>query len=167
MTKSGTALLLLSAILFAACNLPGSGSSEETPTLVLTISVSTATEYRAGPGEAYDLLGVLEPGQEVEAVGRSPEGDYLVIRDPDDPGSLAWLPSDGAITIGNPTGLPTAVPPPMPTLVGDPGSGCPTPVGGGPTPVSCGTGDALPAGSGCPTPVGGGPTPVVCPTPVK
>ena len=41
-----------------------------------------------------------------------------------------------------------------PTLVG-----CPTPVGGGPTPVSC-----SPQVDGCPTPVGGGPTPVSCPT---
>ena len=36
-------------------------------------------------------------------------------------------------------------------------SGCPSPVGGGPTPVSCG-----PVVSGCPSPVGGGPTPVSC-----
>lgn len=42
------------------------------------------------------------------------------------------------------------------------GNNCPTPVGGGPTPVSC---DEAP-GSGCPTPVGGGPTPVSCVTPV-
>jgi len=35
--------------------------------------------------------------------------------------------------------------------------GCPTPIGGGPTPVSC-----LPEVSGCPSPVGGGPTPVSC-----
>jgi hypothetical protein len=39
-------------------------------------------------------------------------------------------------------------------------AGCPTPVGGGPTPVSC----PSPVG-GCPTPVGGGPTPVSCATP--
>lgn len=45
-----------------------------------------------------------------------------------------------------------------PTIV----SGCPSPVGGGPTPVNCGE----PIGSGCPSPVGGGPTPVSCVTPV-
>lgn len=33
--------------------------------------------------------------------------------------------------------------------------GCPSPVGGGPTPVYCGP-------VGCPSPVGGGPTPVIC-----
>jgi hypothetical protein len=38
-------------------------------------------------------------------------------------------------------------------------AGCPTPIGGGPTPVTCG-----PVVSGCPSPVGGGPTPVNCPT---
>ncbi len=41
------------------------------------------------------------------------------------------------------------------TLVPEPG--CPTPIGGGPTPASC-----EPVSSGCPTPVGGGPTPVSC-----
>jgi hypothetical protein len=40
--------------------------------------------------------------------------------------------------------------------------GCPTPVGGGPTPFSC-----EPVTIGCPTPVGGGPTPITCVTPVQ
>lgn len=57
--------------------------------------------------------------------------------------------------------------------------GCPSPVGGGPTPVSCGVTPVgcpspigggptppppcAPAPIGCPSPVGGGPTPVSCP----
>jgi hypothetical protein len=36
-------------------------------------------------------------------------------------------------------------------------AGCPTPIGGGPTPVSC-----EPVVNACPSPVGGGPTPVSC-----
>jgi hypothetical protein len=47
-------------------------------------------------------------------------------------------------------------------------SGCPTPIGGGPTPVDCSV-----QVSGCPTPIGGGPTPIdcsgqtsTCPTPI-
>ena len=54
-----------------------------------------------------------------------------------------------------------------PTPIGSPtlvegsgfGNGCPTPIGGGPTPVSC---SASAQSNGCPTPIGGGPTPVSC-----
>lgn len=48
---------------------------------------------------------------------------------------------------------------PTPVTCGPVVSGCPSPVGGGPTPVSC-----EPVVNACPSPVGGGPTPGVCPT---
>jgi hypothetical protein len=77
----------------------------------------------------------------------------------------ASQPDSARITFGGEiatlvAGCPTPVgggPTPVscPTLV----EACPSPVGGGPTPVSC-----APVDSGCPTPVGGGPTPVSCPT---
>jgi hypothetical protein len=183
MTKVVTVLLIVCATLFtlSACNLPNSGGDKETPASALKVSVSVATEYRSGPGQVYDVIGVLNPGREVEAVSRSPDGDYLVIQDPANPTSLVWLKSEYATASGNPAALPISLPPPTPTLVKEPESkgggftpvvtppsvgGCPTPVGGGPTPVSCPTsGEAPPStGGGCPTPVGGGPTPVSCPS---
>ena len=119
MKIKGTLLLFWLAIPLAlsACNLPGEIMDGEPNPNTLMVSVSTETGYRSGPGPAYDVLGVLQPGQQVEAVGRSPEGDYLVIRNPDDPTSLAWLPSEDIITTGNCKGLPTAVPPPMPMSI--------------------------------------------------
>jgi hypothetical protein len=154
-------LILLVVLALAGCNLSRVKAIEATPSAVLKVSVSVATEYRTGPGDVYDLAGVLIPGQEFEVMGRSSEGDYLLIRDPSHPADLGWLESDGAILSGVPVGLPIPTPPPTPTSVpaSESAGGCPTPIGGGPTPVSCGE---SPPSSGCPTPIGGGPTPVSC-----
>ena len=180
----------------AACNLPaasedGAPAIAQTETLVARgvegtmaavplVSVSMATDCRTGPGQVYDPVGVLNPGQVSEAVGLSPEGDYWLIRDPASPTTLCWLGGEYVTVTGDPSGLPVSFPPPTPTLVvsqvgcptpigggstpvscSSPAGGCPTPIGGGPTPVSC----SSPVG-GCPTPIGGGPTPVSCVTPV-
>lgn len=163
-TKTLCLILTLSIFILSACNLPISQGVTVSPSTSLKVSVNVATEYHSGPGQAYNLLGILNPGQEAELVGRSSEGDYLVIRDPTNPAILGWLPSGNAIVTGDPVGIPVILPPSYPTPVG----GCPTPVGGGPTPVSCPTlvEGPTPVG-GCPTPVGGGPTPVSCPTGVS
>ena len=149
----------------SACNMPTTRTVEDTPPPVLKIRMNVTTEYRTGPGQIYDLVGELNPGQEVEAVGRSLDGDYLVFRNPANPAVLWWLKSENVTVVGDPIGLPISNPPTLstpiavPTMVG----GCPTPVGGGPTPVSCDTTvDPPPVAGGCPTPVGGGPTPVSC-----
>jgi hypothetical protein len=157
-------IIYIGFILLAACNLPGSGVVTVLPSTSLKASVNVVTDYHSGPGQTYTLLGTLRPEQEAEVVGRSLEGDYLVIRDPNNPAVLGWLPSGNAIVSGDPLGLPIILPPKISTPVG----GCPSPVGGGPTPVSCPTEvSSSPSGSGCPSPVGGGPTPVTCPTEVS
>ena len=167
MTRVKTLFLIFPSIVFAiaACNLPTALGGQGTPSTVLKVSVSVATEYRTGPGQGYDLVGVLNPGQEVEAVGLSPDGEYLLVRDPANPVVQVWLKGDFATVKGNPALLPISTPLPTPTPVA--GStllgNCPTPVGGGPTPVSCATQvDGSLSVGGCPTPVGGGPTPVSC-----
>ena len=165
MKKEILVCLMLGATmsLLSSCNLPGSAENEDSLTIVHKVSVGVATEYRSGPGEVYDVLGFISQGQVVDAVGRSSGGDYLVFQDPANPAMFYWLKYE-MIQDGSPLAdLPIFASPPTPTLV--PGSelagGCPTPVGGGPTPVSCGT--PVPAEiAGCPTPIGGGPTPVSC-----
>ena len=148
--------LLLFAVLFvtSGCNLSINLGVNETPT-VLMVTVNINTEYRTGPGSAYETAGSLAAGQLVEAVGRSPDGNYLLIRDPANSEKLYWLDSSSVTMNGNSGNLPAATPPATPTPV----SGCPTPIGGGPTEVNCGV---SPSTGGCPTPIGGGPTPVDC-----
>ncbi len=166
MTRTKTLLWVLFPILIAAiaCNLPTSLGGQGRAQVVMIVSVGAATEYRTGPGEGYALVGMINPGQEVEAVGQSPDGNYLLIKDPANPVALGWLKRDDTTVKGDPVKLPISTAPPTPTLV--PGStlviNCPTPVGGGPTPVSCGPVQGPTSVGGCPTPVGGGPTPVSC-----
>ncbi len=159
-------LVLAALLAVTACNLPTIVGVQATEPIVQNIVLTAAAEYRTGPGQAYDLVGELNPGQEVEAVGQSPDGVYLLVRDPASRTILGWLKVDFTSLAGNPIGLPISTPPPTPTIV--PGlhiaGNCPTPIGGGPTPVSCPTLVDGSSPGGCPTPVGGGPTPVGCPT---
>ncbi|MBN2386290.1 MAG: hypothetical protein JXB85_04665, partial [Anaerolineales bacterium] len=163
--RIGLIAALVSLISLMACNLPATRSSDP----VALASVVETTVCRAGPAERFDPVRTFEPGQQVEAVGRSAESDYWLVRAPDDLATLCWLPAGGVTLAGDPGLLPVSTPPVTPTLAATsvegptPVIGCPTPVGGGPTPVSCDPGEyAPPAGSGCPTPVGGGPTPASC-----
>ncbi len=167
--RVGVVSLLVLAVLFAitACNLPTVLGVQATEPVVRQVSVTVAAEVRSGPGPTYDLVGELNPGQQVEAVGQSPDGNYLLVRDPSSRVVLGWLKRDLTSFAGNPISLPISTAPSTPTMV--PGQqlagSCPTPVGGGPTPVSCPTlVDGSSLSGGCPTPVGGGPTPVGCPT---
>ena len=167
MTRVKTILPVVLAVqlVLSGCNFPAAQGVQEPEANALMLSVSLVTEVRTGPGQVYDVVGLLNPGQEVEAVGISPDGQYWQVRDPANPEVLRWLKKDFATVSGNPIGLPISTPPPTPTLVSGAewASGCPTPIGGGPTPVSCNVsgGDSSSAG-GCPTPIGGGPTPVSC-----
>jgi hypothetical protein len=169
MNKVKTIFLIVFLFLFAgsACNLPAGSVAQPGAQGALLVSVDAPVEYRSGPGVEFDPAGVLEPGRQVEAIGRSPDGGYLLLRDPATASVLGWLESASATTSGNPFSLPTYAPPPAASLAATAPlvSGCPSPVGGGPTPVTC-SGPVTPVVSGCPSPVGGGPTPVTCSGPV-
>jgi hypothetical protein len=160
-------LVLVTLFAITACNLPTALVVQPTEPIVRQANVTMAAEVRSGPGPAYDFVGELNPGQEVEAVGQSPDGDYLLVRDPASRVVLGWLKRNLTSLAGDRIGLPISTPPSTPTLVaGVPSTGlCPTPIGGGPTPVGCPTLVVGPTSvGGCPTPIGGGPTPIGCPT---
>ena len=161
----GLVFVLILLFGLPACNLqtgPGRLLEQEIPSLsdVPMVHVSTATSCRVGPGQVYDLIGTLIPGQDVEAVGRSAAGDYWLIQYPGSPAVQCWLDVASVTGIGDFQNLPIPTLPSTPTPVVFPGSGCPSPVPSGPTPVSCG-GPPAPGG-GCPSPVPNGPTPVSC-----
>jgi len=190
--KSRIGFYLTTILIFSltACNLPTQGNVPTPPenlaaVAVPLVSVSTASEFRTGPGENYDLVGVLQPGQQAEVVGRSPEGDYWLIQDPANPAALGWLKSGNAVVVGDTSKLSIPTSPPSPTSIGGPTSvvtpvNSPTPVVtlvSSPTPVatlvSSPTLVGKPTKVSKPTPIGPtpvGPTPVgptpVGPTPV-
>ncbi|MBN2386291.1 MAG: hypothetical protein JXB85_04670 [Anaerolineales bacterium] len=95
-------------------------SLTSTPTLTPTssvpmVTVSVGTNCRVGPGQAYDQVGALVPGQEAEVVARHPQGTYWYIRNPSNPSAFCWLWGQYATVTGDTSGLPVFTPPPTPT----------------------------------------------------
>ncbi len=91
-----------------------------TPTLTLTpvipmVSVSSVTNCRSGPGLSFELLGVLDPGETTEVLGRTTAENYWLVRNPDSPTQICWLWGQYAMISGNVSNLPVATPPPTPT----------------------------------------------------
>jgi uncharacterized protein YraI len=68
---------------------------------------------RAGPSEEYAIVGVLQPGEKVPALGRSPGGDWIKIVYPTVEGGVGWVYSY-LVTISGGE-LPIVEPPATPT----------------------------------------------------
>ncbi len=97
-----------------------------TPTVTMTptpefprVSVEIDTNCRSGPGEVYGILGALRVGEEAEIVARFDEGDYWVIKNPDQPGQC-WLWGYYATVTGDVDSLPVYTRPPTPTVTPTP-----------------------------------------------
>ncbi|NMB54044.1 MAG: hypothetical protein GYA15_05030 [Leptolinea sp.] len=155
-------ILLAGLILLSNCNMPLKKIPENAVVDHLTLTLNNDVEIRSGPGPDYERINLLKPGTSVQVIGRSADSAYLVVRDPAQPSITGWLKYEPGL-IGNTDDVPVATPPPPPTALENPVSpgGCPTPIGGGPTPVDCSSKTPIVTG-GCPTPIGGGPTPVDC-----
>lgn len=92
-----------------------------TPTITLTptlekpmVSVSVNTNCRTGPGKIYAINGALLVNEEAEVVGKSPDGEYWIIKNPDRAGEC-WLWGYYATVKGPTDALPVITPPPTPT----------------------------------------------------
>ncbi len=87
-----------------------------TPTLCLPqVSVTTNTNCRSGPGQAYDYLGALLVGEQAQIVGQSSVPNYWIIDNPDNPGEHCWLWGQYDEVTCDPSSLPFMTPPPTPT----------------------------------------------------
>ena len=68
---------------------------------------------RSGPSQDYSVVGVLQQGEKVPALGRSPGGDWIKIVYPTVDGGVGWVYSFYVtVSEGN---LPVVEPPPTPT----------------------------------------------------
>jgi hypothetical protein len=92
-----------------------------TPTITLTstldtpiVSVRVDTNCRTGPGKIYDYIGALLNGESAEVVGVSMDGQYWIIKNPDQNGEC-WLWGNNATVAGPTDNLPKYTPPPTPT----------------------------------------------------
>ena len=93
-----------------------------TPTPIFTatsnvplMSVSTPTNCRTGPGKVYDRVGAILEDETAEVLGRSPDGEYWYIRNPDNPNGFCWAWGEFATLTGPVQQLPVFTPPPTPT----------------------------------------------------
>lgn len=86
-----------------------------TPVVFVTlVRVTKNTNCRAGPGNAYPAVGVLRVGEVAEAVGRSANALYWIIRNPSRPGQTCWLSGQYASLTGAAGALRVMTPPPTP-----------------------------------------------------
>jgi len=67
---------------------------------------------RAGPSQDYAIVGILQQGEKVPAIGRSPGGDWIKILYPTVNGGVAWVYSYLVTVSGG--DLPIVEPPPTP-----------------------------------------------------
>lgn len=178
-----TAVLL--SLLLGSCNMPASrGASVWLDVPLDGLSFPAVQEIKieghaSGPG-GISRVEIWIDGVVLTTINNPPlDGDLAGFH-------AAWTPpAAGAYTIQaiafSSDGVPSQPDTARITFGGQPPTpvvGCPSPVGGGPTPPSCVTPPAgcpspvgggptppppcVPAPAGCPSPVGGGPTPVTC-----
>ena len=83
--------------------------------MVTVNSDQVQINVRAGPGvgDEYPIVGVLQKGETVPALGRSPGGDWIQIVYPTVNGGVAWVYAYLVTLSGGE--LPIVVPPPTPT----------------------------------------------------
>jgi len=78
------------------------------------VTVSTATNCRTGPGQAYGISYGLPVGQAAEVVGKNSSTNYWIIKIPNGAGTC-WLWGQYATVTGDTGSLPTVAIPPTPT----------------------------------------------------
>ncbi len=102
-----TATLVASATPLATFTLVNLGESE--------IVALVDTPCRRGPGSIYDRVFLFRKGQTANLVGRSADGAYWIIRNPNRTQQLCWV-ERGTVRVNRVIGnLPVMTPPPPPT----------------------------------------------------
>jgi uncharacterized protein YraI len=155
-------LLFVICMALAACNLPSSaptgesaGEGSPTPTPVSAevpsatptpaaaavadcsaiVTTNTDANVRGGPGQVYNILGVIPQGGTAAVSGRNSEGTWWYIQFAAGPGGYAWI--AGSVTTATciPTALAVIAAPPTPIVPTAVPSSTTAPGGPSPTPV--------------------------------
>ena len=99
---------------------PEAGAAAPTPegqvqpvTGGVTVTVSQNTNCREGPGQEFNDIGALGPGQTAEVVGKDTKNNYWIIKLPGDPTKTCWLWGQYATVTGD-TSQVADVPSPTP-----------------------------------------------------
>lgn len=91
-----------------------------TPTLspqptasVPEVSVSVDTNCRSGPHIVYDYQGAVLVGETTQILGKHPEKNWLLVKNPDREGQSCWMTMQYAQVNGDLTQVPIVTPPPF------------------------------------------------------
>lgn len=124
--------LLLLSRLFSSPS--GSGGATATPdpdltatvTTTLTVTPGAATaialsnvSVRSGPGENFEVIGVLPAGSSAAITGRTADGAWWQIQGDNIQGGQGWVPAD-RVEARNTAAVPAVTPPPTPTPTATP-----------------------------------------------
>lgn len=90
------------------------GPSPTPPSTAPTVSVSSDTNCRTGPNVAYQFVTLFKVGQTANVVGKYTPSNYWIIEYPGGFGATCWLWGAYATVLGETSGLPEGVPPPLP-----------------------------------------------------
>lgn len=88
---------------------------EPTETFSVGMRVTRPTHCRAGPGQAYEIVGSMLVGMKVTVIGRDPTSQYFYIPNPYVFTDYCWVWGKYAEFEGNQLLLPVINPPPTPT----------------------------------------------------
>jgi Bacterial SH3 domain len=99
---------------------PSTGATPlPTSTIPLASPNGQALNCRSGPGVDWSVVIVLNPGQTVEIVGKSPDGSWWYVKNPSLPGNFCWIAASFTTTAGDLGGIQiVAVPSPAAPSVG-------------------------------------------------
>jgi hypothetical protein len=87
-----------------------------TPTYSLPIlKINASTNCRSGPGTSYEILTVLNEGDQAEIVGSYPTDNYWIVKNPDASGTC-WIWGEYSSPTGSYWAVPSMTPPPTPTV---------------------------------------------------
>src|SRR5581483_5161238 len=84
------------------------------PATAPTVTVSSDTNCRTGPSVYYDFVMLFQPGFSAEVIGKYTSSNYWIIKYPGGGGNTCWLWGQYATVVGDTSGLPEMVPPPLP-----------------------------------------------------
>ena len=118
------ALVLLSR-LFSGPGSPGDATATSTPTVAITATLTTTpgaptaialsnVSVRSGPGEAFEVIGILPAGGSAAIIGRTADGLWWQLQGANIQGGQGWAPAD-RIQAQNAAAVPVVTPPPTPT----------------------------------------------------
>lgn len=80
---------------------PLSISSQTPEPFIRTVYGENESSIRSGPGNVYPQIGMLKPGDRVQALGKSRQGEWIKIAYPEGANGAAWVYSGGITQSGS------------------------------------------------------------------